>query len=275
MKGHLLAGASVCSLAATLTGCYWLASYEDLTSGNGVSTSDGGPMPDATANANVDGGAGAGPFCPPDAGPLVYCMDFDTADADTLGLGANQASAAIVGGTYVSPPNALFVKLDDVASDGAYGVHFPFQPRTTRLEFQIRATDVNVWVTTLSISLFEEATQTSRTLNVVVSPGDGFQVQEYIQLGDGGIEQNGHTSAPFDGGADPGAWHHVVLSLTVDDANQQYLSGLTVDGQVLEDGQALALPWAQGNASLGVGVTYGGGGGPRFFFDNVRADFGL
>ena len=33
--------------------------------------------------------------------------------------------------------------------------------------------------------------------------------------------------------------------------------------------------WATGNARIGVGVTYGGGGGPRFYFDNVRADFGL
>ena len=66
-----------------------------------------------------------------------------------------------------------------------------------------------------------------------------------------------------------------AMLMATDDAKQKYLSGLTVDGQVLEDGQPLGLSWAQGNAQLGVGVTYGGGGGPQFYFDNVRADFAL
>jgi hypothetical protein len=44
---------------------------------------------------------------------------------------------------------------------------------------------------------------------------------------------------------------------------------------VLEEGQPLALPWAQGTVNIGVGVGYAGSGGSEFFFDNVRADFGL
>ena len=152
---------------------------------------------------------------------------------------------------------------------------FPFQPTVSTLEFDVSATTIGQWVTMLSISLYEDSTKTARTLNVVVSPDGEFQVQEYFALEDGGNEQNGHTAVPLDGGAEAGAWHHVVLSLTVDPSNQEYLSGLTVDGQVLEDGQPLGLSWAPGNANLGVGVTYSGGGGPIFYFDNVRADFVL
>ena len=77
-----------------------------------------------------------------------------------------------------------------------------------------------------------------------------------------------------DAGA-PSAWHHIVLTLTVDDANKQYLSGLTVDNQVLEDGEPLALSWAEGTVSLHIGGTYAATGGAELFFDNVRADFGL
>ena len=112
-------------------------------------------------------------------------------------------------------------------------------------------------------------------LNVVVSPSGVFEIQEYFSLPDGGNAQGGQPGVPVEGGADPDVWHHVVLSLTVNDSMQTYLCGLTVDGQVLQDQVPLTLSWAQGNASIGVGVTYGGGGGPEFYFDNVRADFGL
>jgi hypothetical protein len=268
----LLAGAVACPIAASLCGCYWLASYEDLTSGLGHV---GG---DADVDAFKEGGIApleAGPFCPADAGPLVYCMDFDGMDASALGLGTTQASATLVTGVYVSPPSSLFVSLYGPASSGGYGVSFPFEPTTSTLQFDVSSPVMGQWVTLLSITLYDDSTNTGRTLNVVISPDGVFQVQEYFALEDGGSEQNGHMAIPLDGGAEAGAWHHVVLSLTVDDAKQKYLSGLTVDGQVLEDGQPLGLSWAQGNAQLGVGVTYGGGGGPQFYFDNVRADFAL
>jgi hypothetical protein len=266
-----LAGAVACPIAASLAGCYWLASYEDLTSGSGQ------PVGDAERDAftEADARPEAGPFCPPDAGPLVYCMDFDGIDASALGLGTSQASASIVTGVSVSPPSSLFVSLYGQASGGAYEVSFPFEPTTSTLQFDVSAPVLGQWVTLLSITLYDDSTKTDRTLNVVVSPDGVFQVQEYFALEDGGSQQNGHPGIPLDGGAEAGAWHHVVLSLTVDDAKQKYLSGLTVDGQVLEDGQLLGLSWAQGNAQLGIGVTYGGGGGPQFYFDNVRADFGL
>ena len=268
----MLAGAVACPIAASLAGCYWLASYQDLTSGLGQA---GG---DAEGDAFKEGGdalAETGLFCPADAGPLVYCMDFDGVDGSALGLGTSQASATIVTGTYVSPPSSLFVRLYGEASSGAYGVSFPFEPTTSTLQFDVSSPVLGQWVTLLSISLYEDSTKTGRTLNVVISPDGVFQVQEYFALEDGGSEQNGHTAVPLDGGAEAGAWHHVVLSLTVDDAQQKYVSGLTVDGQVLENDQPLGLSWAQGTAQLGVGVTYGGGGGPQFYFDNVRADFAL
>jgi hypothetical protein len=67
----------------------------------------------------------------------------------------------------------------------------------------------------------------------------------------------------------------VVLTLTTNPSKPQYTSGLTVDGQVLEDEVPLGLTWTQGTPTVAIGVTYGGGGGPQFFFDNVRADFTL
>jgi hypothetical protein len=282
VKRVLLASASALPLAATLGGCYWLASYADLTSGLAEAgtdadiqvSEDAGVAVEAGA-APADGSGASGSFCPTDAGSLSYCMDFDGIDAGGLGLGSYEANAAVVAGTFVSPPSSLSVNLYGTGSNGGYNVDFPFQPSTARLEFEIMTLSLDQWVTTLAISLYQSSTQTARTLNVVVSPQGEFQVQEYIQLGDGGVEQDGHQTPPLDGGVDAGAWHHVVLSMTVDDANQEYLDSLTVDGQALEDGQPLALPWAQGNASLAVGVTYGGGGGPQFYFDNVRVDFGL
>ena len=285
MKRLLLASAPPCLLAVSLGGCYWLASYEDLTSGLGeagapadappIDGSEARPDPNpADASAYGDAGdAAAAPFCPQDAGPLAYCMDFDGVDAASLGLGVSQASTGIVSGVSVSPPSSLKVSLYGSASSGSYDVQIPLKPTTTRLEFQVLAVALGQWVTALSIALYEDATQISRVLNVVVSPTGEFQVQEYFSLPDGGSEQNGHLAGSPDGGADPGTWHHVVLTLTVDDATRQYLSGLTVDDQVIEDHQPLALSWAQGSVSLGVGVTYGGGAGPEFYFDNVRADF--
>ncbi|HEY5241967.1 MAG TPA: hypothetical protein VIJ22_10900 [Polyangiaceae bacterium] len=273
MKRLLSAGAVVCSIAASLTGCYWLASYEDLTSGLGNAGADAPSevVPGFDAQLPVE----AGPFCPPDAGPLVYCMDFDGVDAAALGLGVYEADAGIVNGISVSPPSSLFVRLDGQGSEGAYNVSFPFQPTTATLQFDVSIPAAGQWVTLLSIILDQDSTQTGRVLNVVVSPEREFQVQEYFSLSDGGSENYGHTTLPLDGGAAPAAWHHVVLSMTVDDATQRYVSGLTVDGQVLEHDYPLGLSWAQGNAQIGVGVTYGGGAGPELYFDNVRADFGL
>lgn len=278
MKRVLFAGAIVCA-TLSLAGCYWLASYEDLTSGLGDAgaESGGGAVsgPGAEAGPSAAEASVAGPFCPPDAGPLTYCMDFDGVDASAIGLGAYLADADIVTGTFVSPPSSLAVSLNGSASSGSYGVSFPFEPVTTRLEFQIMTFALDQWVTTLNITLAQASPQTEQGLNVVVSPTGEFQVQEYIALSDGGVEQGGHPAVPLDGGEGLGAWHHVVLSLTVDAVNQNYTSSLTVDDQVLEDAMPLQFQWAPGNASLGIGVTYGGGGGPQFFFDNVRADFVL
>lgn len=266
-----LARASSCALAVTLSSCYWLAQYQDLSSAFG----DAGSVVDAGSVA--DGGPVAEPFCPPDAGALAYCMAFDGVDASVLALEVYEADAAIVNGTYLSPPSSLFVGLQDAASFGRYAVSFPFQPTTTRLEFQIRTVGLNEGVTTLAITLLQASTETARTMNVVVSPYGGFQLQEYFALADGGIEMSAHPTYQVDGGGAPPGWHYVVLTLTVDDAKEQYFSGLTVDNQVLEDGgQPLALPWAEGTASLHIGVTYAAAGAPQsFFFDNVRAEFGL
>jgi len=276
----LFAGVLVCPFAATLAGCYWLASYEDLTSGaageggEAGADAEGRPVVDAQPAAQDAGSdTGPGPFCPKDAGPYSYCMDFDGVDAATLGLGSYEANARIVTGTYVSPPSSLYVGLGGTGSSGAYSVAFPFKPTISTLEFEMRVTSLNQWVTTLSISLSGDSVAQGRTLNVVVSDQGAYQVQEYFPLDDGGNEQNGHPGFMLDGGAGDGQWHHVVLSLTVDDTNHDYFSGLTVDGQVLEANVPLALAWAQGTAYLGIGVTYGGGGGPQFYFDNVRADF--
>jgi hypothetical protein len=232
-------------------------------------------VPDAPADADGLAAEASGPFCPPDAGPLAYCMDFDGVDAAVLGLGTYQASAGIVSSKSVSPPSSLKVSLNGTGSSGSYYVQLPIQPTTTQLQFDVLTVSLDQWVTTLSITLFQESTQINQNLNAVVSPMGEFQVQEYFSLPDGGNEQNGHAAYGPDGGAGPGTWHHVVLSLTVDDAKQQYLSSLSVDGQVIEDGQPLGLSWSRGNANLGIGVTYGGGGGPVFYFDNVRADFDL
>jgi hypothetical protein len=251
-----LARASVCALAVTLSSCYWLAQYQDLSS--------------------TFGDAGSEPFCPPDAGALAYCMTFDGVDAGVLGLEVYGADAAIVNGTYVSPPSSLFVGLEGAASFGRYAVSFPFQPTTTRLEFQIQSVALYAGVTTLAITLLQPSTETARTMNVVVSPYGGFQLQEYFALEDGGSETSAHLTHQVDGGGAPPGWHHVVVTLTVNDTSKQYLCGLTVDNQVMEDGgQPLALAWAEGSVSLHIGVTYAASGGPQFFFDNVRADFGM
>jgi hypothetical protein len=276
-----LASASLGALPVTLSGCYWLAQYEDLSSAFG----DAGSALDAQsvleAGQVLDGGV-AQPFCPPDAGPLVYCMDFDGVDTSALEPQVNEAEVTIVNGTYVSPPSSLFVALQGAGSFGRYSKSFSFQPTTSRLEFQIRTADLQEGVTTLAITLTQASTETNRTLNVVVIPNngfDGFQVQEYFSLADGGTEISAHTTFQVDAGALSDAsdgWHHVVLTLTVNDAAAQYFSGLTVDNQVLEDGgQPLVLPWAEGTASLQIGVTYAAAEGPQFYFDNVRADFGL
>ncbi len=286
MKRLLLASAPSCLFGFALSGCYWLASYQDLTSGLGEeagTATDAGsgdsPVTIADSSVQVDAAEAAseaapGPFCPPDAGPLTYCMDFDGVDASALGIGSSQASAAIVSGIYVSPPSSLHVQTYASASGAAYYVNFPFQPTTARLEFQIRDAALGQWVTLLSIGI-HPASQIGENLNVVVSPTGAFEIQEYFSLPDGGNEQGGQPGQPVEGGADPDAWHHVVLTLTVNDATQQYFCGLTVDDQVITDDQPLQLSWSQGNASLGVGVTYSGGSGPDFYFDNVRADFGL
>src|SRR5208282_561200 len=146
-------------------------------------------------------------------------------DASTLQLQTDQASAAIVSGVYVSPPSSLHVKLFGTASGAAYYVEFPFQPTTARLQFEIRNAALGQWVTLLSIGMHTSA-QIGENLNVVVSPSGVFEIQEYFSLPDGGNAQGSQPGIPVEGGADPDVWHHVVLSLTVNDSTHTYRCGL-------------------------------------------------
>ena len=133
MRRLPFAGAILSAIAGWyLGGCYWLVSTGDLTSGGtdaGAShetgSDSGGPTVDA------EGDAEAGPFCPVDAGPYTYCMDFDGIDAASLNLYVNQADAGIVDGIFVSPPSSLRVKLNGGwGTAGAYNVDFTFKPKT-------------------------------------------------------------------------------------------------------------------------------------------------
>jgi hypothetical protein len=201
-------------------------------------------------------------------------MEFDGVDAGVLDAEVSGANVAIVNDTYVSFPSSLSVSVNGVASFGRYEVSFPFQPTTTRLEFQVQTPNLGEGVTTMAVALSQASTQTVRTLNVVMLPNAQFQVQEYFGFADGGVEINAHGTRNANA-SDPDAWHHVVLTLTVDDTNLVYRSSLTLDDVIVEDSEQLALPWAQGTVSLHIGVTYAAAGGPQFFFDNVRADFTL
>jgi hypothetical protein len=236
MNGVRRARASFCASAFVLSSC-WLVQYGDLSSefGDAGTRADAGAAVDA--GVALDGGP---PFCPPDAGPLAYCMDFDGVGTAALNPVVNGANVTIVNGPYVSPPSSLLVDLQGAASFGRYDVSFPFQPTTARLEFEIQTVGLVEGVTTLAITLLDPATQTTRRLNVVVAPHASFEVQEYFALPDGGAAIGAHPFFQVDAGQAP-AWHHVVLTLTVNDASKQYASGLTVDGQVLEDGQPLTL----------------------------------
>lgn len=272
---HLFLGATAFLLS---TSCYWLAQYSDLSSafGDAGAVADAHPIPDGETNPTSDSGPldAASGFCPPDAGPLAYCMDFDHVDAGALPLEVSGATAGIVDTTSVSPPNSLLVTLTGTNSSGEYDVSFPLQPTKTTLEFQIQSSGVEQGVTTLAITLLEPATQTLRKLSVVVAQDQTFAVQEYVAFADGGSLTNGHAFHQADAGvATP--WHHVVLTLIADDGTKQYSSGLAVDGQVFEDGGALLLPWTQGEVGLEVGVTYAQSGNYTFFFDNVLAGFTL
>jgi hypothetical protein len=204
-------------------------------------------------------------------------MDFDGVDAASLPLQTYEAHANIASDQSFSPPSSLMVKLDgpDRGCGGSYYLPFTFTPKTARLEYEFKAVTFGSWVTTLGVSLFEESSQTGRVLQVLVSPQGGLQVQEFISTPDAGTPYS-HATFPLDGGGEAlGVWHHVVLSMTVDDSKQQYLSSLTVDGEVLEADVPLMGPWAQGKASVAVGSTWAQGGGSQFYYDNVRADFGL
>ncbi|HEX8792770.1 MAG TPA: hypothetical protein VF765_17615 [Polyangiaceae bacterium] len=284
MRRLPVAGAVLSAIAAWYAaGCYWLVSTGDLTSGGADASSDvalretggeaGGPMVDAESEAGE--GGDAGPFCPEDAGPYTYCMDFDGVDAASLHLYTNDSDTGIVDGVYVSPPSSLGVKLNGGwGTAGAYDVNFTFKPKTARLEYQFMPQPLGSWVTSVGISLWVSSTQTSESLQVLVAPDGEFQVQEWFEGPDGGTGWS-HGTFSLDGGTRTGAWHHVVLTMTVDDSQGRYFSGLSVDDQALELDVPLLGPWEQGTAHLGIGSTFAQEGGADFYYDNVRADFGL
>jgi len=276
MRRLPFAGAILSAIAGWyLAGCYWLVSTGDLTSGS----TDAGPNHEAGSEGDAptveaESDADAGPFCPVDAGPYTYCMDFDDIDAASLNLYVNQADAGIVDGIYVSPPSSLGVKLNGGwGTAGAYNVDFSFKPKTARLEYQFMPQPLGSWVTTLGVYLWVSSIQTSESLQVLVAPTGHFQVQEWFSGPDGGTGWT-HGEFALEGGV-TGAWHHVVLTMTVDDSQGRYFSGLTVDDQVLELDVPLLGPWAQGTAHLNVGSTFAQEAGSDFYYDNVRADFGL
>ncbi|HEY6462212.1 MAG TPA: hypothetical protein VIY73_18725, partial [Polyangiaceae bacterium] len=288
MRRPWLAGVLACPFVASLAGCYWLASYQDLTSGLADARADGAPafdastdspaIPEAAADSSSvsdggsDGALEAAPFCPDGGGPFVYCMDFDGVDAASLGLFTYEAHAGIVDGISVSPPSSFFVHLDgpDVGTSGGYSVAFPFIPTSSRLEFQLRVGALSdSTVTSMGIALFDAASQTWRSLQLLVQPNGAYQIQEYIDAPSGGNGW-GHTPYPSDGGGiAAGDWHHVVLTLDADDATQTYTSGLTVDGAVVEDHVPLQGPWTQGTANISVGSSYCRTGGSQIYYDNV------
>lgn len=281
MKRLPFAGAVLSAIAGWyLAGCYWLLSTGDLTSGGPDAGDEAGRREAGSKGTgptvDAEGDAGdAGPFCPVEAGPYTYCMDFDGIDAASLNLYENQSDTGIVDGIFVSPPSSLGVKLNGGwGTSGGYGVDFSFKPKTARVEYQFMPQPLGSWVTSVGISLFVSSTQTSESLQVLVAPDGEFQVQEWFEGPDGGTGWS-HGTFALEGGTTVGAWHHVVLTMTVDDSQQRYFSGLTVDDQVLELDVPLQGPWAQGTAHLGVGSSFAQEAGSDFYYDNVRADFGL
>ena len=260
MMRTVLAGAIACALGGTLAGCYWLLP-EDKDIGASESGKEGG------LDGEGPGDADAGPFCPADVGPLAYCMDFDGVDADVLGLGADKADAGIVTGTYVSFPNSLYLELSGVYSSANYIVGFPLQPTKVRLEFQVRTDEVVNSVSATSITLTQDSME--RQLTLILSENNGFQLQEYFTLPDGGHPLPGdHDPYQFDGGG----WHHVIMTLIVNDVMNEYDSSFTVDGQMLEDNRPLNFVWAQGAASVIIGASYALDPGSQLYYDNVRVD---
>ena len=121
-----------------------------------------------------------------------------------------------------------------------------------------------------SITLLQDST--AAAAHVGPFPNDFFALQEIFTLPDGGTVSQPHNAYQLGGGAEAGAWHHVVITLTVEDGMQHYSSGLTVDDQVIEQNRPLELPWVQGTASVIIGVTYAVDPGSQLFYDNVRAD---
>lgn len=283
MRRLPFAGAILSAIAGWyVAGCYWLVSTSDLTSGAPDSGStgsheaggeSGGPMVDAEGDGG--GASDAGPFCPADSGPYTYCMDFDGIDAASLHLYANESDTGVVNGVYVSPPSSLDVKLNGTwGTSGGYSVDFPFRPKTAQLEYQFMPQPLGSWVTSMGITMYASSTQTWEALQVLVAPDGGFQVQEWFQGPDGGTGWT-HGIFSLEGGTLTGTWHHVVLTMTVDDGQGRYFSGLSVDDQVLELDVPLQGPWAQGTVHLNIGSSFAQEGGSDFYYDNVRADFGL
>lgn len=246
-------GVSGCSLVTDLSGLGDDASIEagpDATLDAPIEAASDA-SPDAAPDVAIE--AEAGPFCGPytEAGPLVYCQDFDTPDASVGFLTSGFAVAAVDTASALSQPASLLttVAVADAGNAHAYNNHvMPVAPSIATLAFAIKVDAVGAAYVNIVELVFAETTGT-RYLILQIDPTGMTLEEEYPA--EAGINTLSHPHIPI--GWD-GAWHHVVVTANLSGATKT--SSLAFDSQTLEANYPLHTGWTAALFNVAIGVTY-------------------
>lgn len=263
----LLVGVVACLAAMPMAGCYWLASYEDLT------TEWGDRVDGATKDVESGDGPSLG-FCASQTTVHALCADFDigafNAQFTTYLFVTPSTSLGIDATRWRSPPNSLLSVVPEAAASGnAAAMEQLFAGTASKVTY---AFDLRVesWVPdevmTLA-SIYVGRGPDQHELDLLVGT-NGSTLEE--RFADG--SQTGHALAlpvPV-ASSDADRWTSVVITLDV----AQRTCTMTLDGSTALAAEPIAPSWMAGQPGVNLGIGYvSAQGNWTVRYDNVTVDW--
>jgi hypothetical protein len=265
-------------LAATVVACSLFVDLDGLNDGDaGANAADANidAGPDASFDASSDAAVDAGRGCSAQRSSVIFCADFDEADAglDSFQPYSMSGSVLIDESFGESPPASLHITQQeiDAGNEGnSIMCNTTSAPTKLRLAFDFNIVafgDINPNTGMALGALF--ITVNAQTQLQAMSINATATTLRVVETDPQTLDGHFHDDFPFTV-ADRN-WHHVEL--LIDMSSSQAIYTLTTDGTTLDTGPTL-IPWTPGVATAQIGMGYSNAPGLEFdgHYDDIVID---
>lgn len=270
--------AVVLVVAASLGACSLFVSTDGLSGGS--SPADAGDASlevstDASTEASIDAGAEGGRGCSVQPASVIFCADFDGADAglESLQPYSSNGSVLIDDSVAETPPRSLHItelEIDAGNEENSVTCTTTSAPTKLRLAFDFNILtfgDINpntgAAIGALLITVNGQTQQQSMGISATST------TLRITETDPQTLDGHFHDAFPFS--VADGKWHHIDVLIDMSSSSSTYT--LTADGTVIDSGPTL-IPWTPGIATAQIGMGYSNAPGLAFdgHFDDIVID---